>query len=365
MADIVSGLFGLSPYETVQQQQNQVDKSAASFAQMNAAQRGAMGLFQGGAGIAREAGGMMGLPNPQVAEAQVRQAALQGLDISSPESILQRAQQVQDPKLKMQLMLIAREAQAKQQQMASEAAKVKLAERKQDFQENEALQLKKDQLEAKKAQDLRDDEFKRWQVKMMQEGRIQALQLAASLKASGQAQQPTKLSPTAQKELFESDEAVMGATAGVKALQQALDINNNAMGGKGAGVLADIGSVLPDAIRPEAFDATQELDNIIQNSVLPQMKSIFGANPTEGERKILLDIAGSSSKPAKVREGIFTRAMTAAETRRKFNEKKASELRGGTYFAPKGAEAPTETKGTPAAVEEWERGPDGKMRRKQ
>ena len=69
------------------------------------------------------------------------------------------------------------------------------------------------------------------------------------------------------------------------------------------------------------------------------MKSIFGANPTEGERKILLDIAGSSSKPAKVREGIFNRAMMAAENRKKFNAAKAEELRGGTYFKPKSLDA--------------------------
>jgi hypothetical protein len=125
MVDIVSGLFGLSPYETMQQQQNQIDKSAANFAQMNAAQRGSMGLFQGGAGLAREAGGMLGLQNPQVAEAQARQAALQGLDISSPESILQRAQQVQDPKLKMQLMMLA--DQKKKDLLAAQATSTKMA----------------------------------------------------------------------------------------------------------------------------------------------------------------------------------------------------------------------------------------------
>jgi hypothetical protein len=72
------------------------------------------------------------------------------------------------------------------------------------------------------------------------------------------------------------------------------------------------------------------------------MKSIFGGNPTEGERRILLDIQGSSSKPPKVREEIFKRAEEAINRRIKFNKEKAESLRGGTYF----------TGGSPRALED-------------
>jgi hypothetical protein len=93
-----------------------------------------------------------------------------------------------------------------------------------------------------------------------------------------------------------------------------------------------MGNMLPESIRPEAVDATQNLDNILQSSALPQLKAIFGGQPTEGERKILLDIQGSSSKPPKVREEIFNRTTQAIERRIKFNKEKAESLRGGTYF---------------------------------
>jgi hypothetical protein len=41
-----------------------------------------------------------------------------------------------------------------------------------------------------------------------------------------------------------------------------------------------------------AYVATEELDKTVIGSALTQMKTIFGANPTEGERKILLDMQG-------------------------------------------------------------------------
>lgn len=65
-----------------------------------------------------------------------------------------------------------------------------------------------------------------------------------------------------------------------------------------------------------------------------QLKAIFGGNPTEGERRVLLDIQGSSSQPDAVRQRIFDRAIGLAETRLKLNQDRANELRGGTYFKP-------------------------------
>lgn len=156
------------------------------------------------------------------------------------------------------------------------------------------------------------------------------------------------MSATAQKELIETEEQIQGSQAALSLLKQAKTINTNAMGFTGAGAVASVGSLLPESIRPGAVDATQDLDNILQSQALPQMKSIFGGNPTEGERKILLDIQGSSSKPPAVREKIFERAETAINNRLKFNADKVKRLREGTYFtgdglpsvAPPGAPPP-------------------------
>jgi len=144
------------------------------------------------------------------------------------------------------------------------------------------------------------------------------------------------MSPTAQKELIQTDEEIQGGKAALTALDQAMKINDSAMGFKGAGAISSLGTLLPESIRPAAVDATENLDNILTAGALPQLKAIFGGMPTEGERKVLLEIQGSSSKSPAVRKQIFERAMEAATKRIEFSQKKAKALREGSYFAGDG-----------------------------
>lgn len=157
------------------------------------------------------------------------------------------------------------------------------------------------------------------------------------------------MSPTAQKELIQTDEEVEGGQAAIAALKQALKINNDAMGFTGAGAVASMGTLLPESMRPTTVDATNNLDNILTGSALPQLKAIFGGMPTEGERKVLLDIQGSSSKSPAVRKQIMERAIAAAEKRIEFSAKKAKALREGSYFAGDGGVSTSTTPAAPAA----------------
>lgn len=143
-----------------------------------------------------------------------------------------------------------------------------------------------------------------------------------------------KLSATVEKEIIQTDEQIQSQDAALKALDQALSLNDSAMGFTGAGVAASAGSLLPESIRPKAVDDTVALDNVIMSSALPQLKEIFGGNPTEGERKILLDMQGSSGKTPAQRKEIFNRAKAAVDARKKFNMEKVGKLREGTYFDP-------------------------------
>jgi len=145
------------------------------------------------------------------------------------------------------------------------------------------------------------------------------------------------MSATAQKELFQTDEEIQGGKAAIQALNQAVEINDKAMGFKGAGYVAGAASLLPGGVRPASVDATMDLDNILTSSAVPQLKAIFGGNPTEGERKVLLELQGSSSVPAPVRKKIFDRAIAAAQKRLEFSQKKSESLRKGTYFGDEGA----------------------------
>lgn len=75
-----------------------------------------------------------------------------------------------------------------------------------------------------------------------------------------------------------------------------------------------VGSV-PFLKGTETSKRTQEFINIVQNNALSSMKAIFGGNPTEGERAILMKLQASAQYPADVREAILDEAIAAAQAR--------------------------------------------------
>lgn len=109
--NIVQGLFGLNPYQVQQQQNAGLEAFANQQAQMNAAQRGVQGLTMGGGMLGQAAAGAMGMVNPQVEEAKIREQALAGIDWNDPAAILKRSEQISDPRLSMQLKVLANSRQ--------------------------------------------------------------------------------------------------------------------------------------------------------------------------------------------------------------------------------------------------------------
>jgi hypothetical protein len=135
-------------------------------------------------------------------------------------------------------------------------------------------------------------------------------------------------SATLQKEIFEADEGVQAGQNVMRALDTALELNKTAWDGPAADITSQGAALFGN---PEAVQ-TQELKNIVTANALESLKATFGAAPTEGERRILLDIQGSVTQSRPVREAIFKRAKAAAERRLKFNAEKARGLRSGDYF---------------------------------
>lgn len=148
------------------------------------------------------------------------------------------------------------------------------------------------------------------------------------------------LTPTDKKAILEADEMVAANQGAIGALQDAQRLSPQANQGVGAGIRATLGNNLPDWMvpdvisSPESSAATTSLDNAITGTALAQLKTIFGGAPTEGERKILLDLQGSSSQPEAVRQDIYRRAVELANKRLEFNRQRAAQLRGGTYYTP-------------------------------
>ena len=126
--DIVSGLFGLSPYEVNQQYQQDMDKSAMSFAAMDPLKIPAYLAGRAGHGLGGMLAESQGMVRPDVLAAEQRQQALQGLDLSNSQSILAKAQQVQDPKLRMQLMLLGQQKAQEERKAQSDVMRSRLDE---------------------------------------------------------------------------------------------------------------------------------------------------------------------------------------------------------------------------------------------
>ena len=160
--------------------------------------------------------------------------------------------------------------------------------------------------------------------------------LGQRIAAQGSKSTGKALSPTVQKEVFETDENIMATQTGIDLLGQAAKLSDKAFEGAGANARAKAATMLPDAMEPAGAKETLEFDLLLQQQILPQLKSIFGTNPTEGERGIIMELQGSSSLPIKTRNNLIARAQQAAQRRLEFNKQKASQLREGTYFGAEG-----------------------------
>lgn len=150
------------------------------------------------------------------------------------------------------------------------------------------------------------------------------------------------LTATDKKAILEADDAVMVNQTVIDQLQSVINpgadgksINDIA----GYGWNADIQSWLARNDGKNVFDdrqgqATTELKNIVLGQALSSLKSTFGAAPTEGERKILIELQASVDKTPKERGAIIKRAIDLANMRLKFNQERAEGLRGQTYYKP-------------------------------
>lgn len=153
------------------------------------------------------------------------------------------------------------------------------------------------------------------------------------------------LTATDKKAILEADDMVAANENAIVALDQAEKLSDDANSGWFAGTRAAIGNNLPDVMvpdfvsSPDSSQATTDMDNAIVGQALTSLKAIFGGNPTEGERKILLDLQGSSSMPKAVRKQIIQRAKELAKRRLEFNRQRAAQLRGGDYYRPQGADS--------------------------
>jgi len=128
----------------------------------------------------------------------------------------------------------------------------------------------------------------------------------------GAAPKPRTLSGSEQKLLIQSEDVLASADDTLGKLRRVMELNPRALEGSLTGFRKQVGSLF--ASDDPTYVATEELDNTLSSMALSMLKSTFPGSVTEGERKALMALQGSSSLPRAARERIYRNAFEAAQT---------------------------------------------------
>jgi hypothetical protein len=148
MADIVAGLFGLTPQMYGEQQRVGALQEGIDLAQLNPAARGAALTYAGAKGLGGAIGGAMGVEDPQLKLISARNAIAKQIDQTNPESILKGAQMLAQAGDQQGAMALAQYARQAQSEMA-------LTQQRQASQQSSLATAAKTQLSIRQEEDLR------------------------------------------------------------------------------------------------------------------------------------------------------------------------------------------------------------------
>lgn len=145
------------------------------------------------------------------------------------------------------------------------------------------------------------------------------------------AKKPPQHMPTIdRRSVLEAEERAFSGQNVIRSIDEALSLNDKALHGPAASARASVGA----AFGHDASEAALQMENLITTRALESLKSTFGGMPTEGERKILIEIQGSINQPPAVRADIFKRARALAERRIQYNKGRADDIRSGDIYQP-------------------------------
>jgi hypothetical protein len=128
----------------------------------------------------------------------------------------------------------------------------------------------------------------------------------------GVAPKPRTLSGSEQKLLVQSEDVLASANDTLGKLRRVMELNPRALEGSLTGFRKQVGSLFSSD--DPTYVATEELDNTLSSMALSMLKSTFPGSVTEGERKALMALQGSSSLPRAARDRIYRNAFEAAQT---------------------------------------------------
>lgn len=159
---------------------------------------------------------------------------------------------------------------------------------------------------------------------------------------------PRQLSPAELQLREETENTLSGIRGAQTALTQALELSPRAY----AGFMAEQRGALAGTTGYDSDTAvaTRQFSAIMTEQALSQLRAIFGGNPTEGERAILLQMQASAGMSRAEREALIRRALEAVRAREQSAVRRLEEIVGGTYGRVQpGFQAPPAPASTPPA----------------
>lgn len=153
-----------------------------------------------------------------------------------------------------------------------------------------------------------------------------------------------KLSATDQREIYEAADVIQSGEGARNALLRAKQIMTGGATGEEAKPYSGVGAsaraavarvpVVGDIVaEPERGAATTEYSTLVTEQALGSLKAIFGGMPTEGERKILLQMQAIADYTPDEQGRIIDNALAAIDRRNSFNKTKIESIQKGDYSA--------------------------------
>jgi hypothetical protein len=140
----------------------------------------------------------------------------------------------------------------------------------------------------------------------------------------------TKLTPAEVKMKSETEDLIGNANQALKDIKQAYKLNPNTFDGsfldKGTRLLLE-----NTASNDPKVVATRTMENLLSKEAIGKLRASFGANPTEGERAILLQLEGINSKSQKERAAIMRNTFEALNESIARQKKRLNEINAGLY----------------------------------
>lgn len=145
-----------------------------------------------------------------------------------------------------------------------------------------------------------------------QAGLIDEATYQKSLSSAGK----PKLTANDQKELIGAKKTIISAPNAEAKIKEALGLNDKAFSAGLLGVDTQKYLARHTGTYGETLANTTKMSNITMRNVLSTLKSTFGGMPTEGERKVLIDVESAMDGTEGERKAVLEQALEAVKNRK-------------------------------------------------